>query len=742
LARRRTLKNFKKPHHIVWIGLAIIALLAEGTLFSSLWTSSVTAEQWAVHTHQVLESREFLVSQLKDAETGQRGYLLTGEARYLEPYNSAIDAIPVALQDLRKLTSDNPRQQARIETLQSLIKDKLDELRLTIALRGTGKTGEALKVLLSDRGKQIMDRIRGVTQAARTEELSLLNRRNRDRVDAAHRLILMMGGGAVVLLILLLTGAHKINSDITERMRMEEELRKSEERLRTQVTASSDGVYRMNPDWSEMRQLRGRDFIADTDEANNNWLQKYIHPDDQPQVLGAIGEAIRTRSIFELQHRVLRVDGSLGWTFSRAIPLKDANGEIIEWLGAASDITESKHADARLLQAQKLESLGVLAGGVAHDFNNLLCGVIGNASLAQEMLPPGNPAVALLESVVKSGEQAAHLTRQMLAYSGKGQFFLESLDLSALIPEMLGLVQPSLSKEIKLSFDLNPHLPTIRADRGQAQQVFMNLIINAGEAIGSHDGLISVRTCVEDVNEAYIRLNPEASSLSPGKYVCLEVRDTGCGMDEATKARIFDPFFTTKFTGRGLGLAAVSGVVRGHEGSIAVSSEPGKGSCFTLLFPADERAASPPKVAARKDTFHRDVVLVVDDDQSVREVAKRALECQGYTVLLADSGLAAIDVFSRHGGEIAVVVLDLSMPNMGGVAALPELRRTRPEIRVLVSSGYAEAETMALFRGERVSGFIQKPYTANDLREKVRVCMESSVEPILESLLEIAAHVS
>jgi CHASE3 domain sensor protein len=449
------MKSFTKPH-IVWIGVAIIALLAECTLFSSLWRSSLAAENRSTHTHQVLESAEFLFSQLKDAETGQRGYLLTGNDRYLEPYNLAIEEIPGTLQDLRKLTSHNPRQLARIETLQSLIKAKLDELRATIELRRTGKTGEALKIVLKSDGKQIMDRIRGVIQGARTEELSQLELGNRDRADATRRLILMMAGGALVLLILLLTGAHKINSDVNERVRMEEELRKSEERFRTQVTASSDGVYRMNPDWSEMRQLRGRDFIADTDEANDNWLQKYIHPDDQSRVLAAIGRAIQTKSIFELEHQVLRVDGTLGWTFSRAVPLQDANGEIIEWLGAASDITESKHADARLLQAQKLESLGVLAAGVAHDFNNLLCSVIGNASFAQEMLPADNPVVELLEAVVKSGEQAAHLTRQMLAYAGKGKFILEWLDLSALIPEMMGLVQASLSKEIALRFDLNP----------------------------------------------------------------------------------------------------------------------------------------------------------------------------------------------------------------------------------------------------------------------------------------------
>jgi CheY-like chemotaxis protein len=256
------------------------------------------------------------------------------------------------------------------------------------------------------------------------------------------------------------------------------------------------------------------------------------------------------------------------------------------------------------------------------------------------------------------------------------------------------------------------------------QQIFMNLVLNAGEAIGSHDGLISVRTYVAEVDERYFRLHPEAAALRPGKYVGLEVRDTGSGMDDATKARIFDPFFTTKFTGRGLGLAAVAGIVRGHKGAITVSSAVGKGTCFTVLFPAVEQAVKESPVAAPQDALQgTGVVLVVDDEQLVRGLAKKALERHGYTVLLAESGPAAIDVFRRHTGEIALVVLDLSMPQMGGEEALLELRKIRPGVKVMVSSGYSEAETMTLFQGQRVSGFIQKPYTVKDLAEKVKICI-------------------
>jgi PAS domain S-box-containing protein len=404
-----------------------------------------------------------------------------------------------------------------------------------------------------------------------------------------------------------------------------------------------------------------------------------------------------------------------------AVPLLDEHGNPRGAVAVLSDITELKRAETRLREAQKLESLGLLAGGVAHDFNNLLVGVIGNASLAQEWLPEGNPAAELLEGVIKSGEQAAHLTRQMLAYSGKGKFVVEPLDLSSLIPEMSGLVRPSISKKIPLHLDLAPDLPPIEADRGQVQQVFMNLALNAAEAIGSHDGVISVRTGVEDVDERYLRLHPAVATLRPGKHVCLEVRDTGCGMDEATMAKIFDPFYTTKFLGRGLGLAAVAGILRGHKGAISVSSAPGKGSCFTVLLPAAAHAGGErPAPAGDPAIQGAGTVLVVDDESVVRETAKRALERHGYTVLVAESGLAAIDVFRRHPGEIALVVLDLSMPLMSGEETLPELRKIRPHAKVAVSSGYSEAETMALFKGQKVSGFIQKPYTSKGLAEKVK----------------------
>jgi two-component system, cell cycle sensor histidine kinase and response regulator CckA len=408
-----------------------------------------------------------------------------------------------------------------------------------------------------------------------------------------------------------------------------------------------------------------------------------------------------------------------------AAPVLDRHGSVAGGVAVTVDITERKRSEDRLRQAQKLESLGLLAGGVAHDFNNLLVGVIGNASLAQEMLPPNHPATELMGTVVKTGEQAAHLTRQMLAYSGKGKFLVETLAISELVHGIIDLARPSIPKKVSLSLELGEDLPAIEADRGQVQQILMNLAINAAEAIGSHAGLITVRTGTQAVDENYVRQHPEAAELQPGKYVVLEVRDTGCGMDGAVKAKIFDPFFSTKFTGRGLGLAAVAGIVRGHKGAIVVTSAPGKGSVFSVLFPpAPHDAGQQPEAVPGAGARGSGVVLVIDDEEVVRETARRSLERHGYTVLVADDGPAAIDILKRRPVKLDLAVLDLSMPGMSGEETLPELRKIRPEMKVLVSSGYSEAEAMSLFRGQRVSGFVQKPYTSATLAEKVKSALE------------------
>ncbi len=396
------------------------------------------------------------------------------------------------------------------------------------------------------------------------------------------------------------------------------------------------------------------------------------------------------------------------------------------------DLTAQKRAESeraalerQLFQAQKMESLGVLAGGIAHDFNNLLMGVLGHAGLALEQLNPLHPVRRNLEAIQKAGHRAADLTRQMLAYSGRGQFVVRHLDLTAQVEEMLHLLEVSLPKTVVLNLGLKRGLPAVSADASQIQQVIMNLVINAAEAIGEVSGAITLATGVQRLEETAIRTMLVGQDAAPGTYVYLEVTDTGCGMDADTMARIFEPFFTTKFTGRGLGLSAIMGIVRGHKGALRVYSEVGRGTTFKVLFPAQEEALAPAAQASREAPWQGSgLILVVDDDETVRAVARQALELRGFQVIEAPDGRAAVDLVQEQGATVGLVLLDMTMPHMGGEEAYREMRRLQPDLRVILSSGYSEAEAMSRFLGKGLKGFLQKPYGPKDLLAKVQAVLE------------------
>jgi nitrogen-specific signal transduction histidine kinase/CheY-like chemotaxis protein len=390
------------------------------------------------------------------------------------------------------------------------------------------------------------------------------------------------------------------------------------------------------------------------------------------------------------------------------------------------DVTERRRVTERLQRTQKLESLGVLAGGIAHDFNNLLTGIMGNASMALEELPGDASVRGNLEAVVNASERAAALTRQLLAYAGKGRFVIERIDLSKLVRDISELVRTSIPRTIQLQLDLAEAMPCIEGDAAQIQQLVMNLVINAAEATAEHEtGTVRIRTAIEEVNPVSIDQMIAPNGIAPGKYVALEVRDGGCGMDALTLSRIFDPFFTTKFTGRGLGLAAVMGIVGGHKGALRVDSIPGKGSSFKALFPACEgqpakvHTASPQRQFAGYGT-----ILVVDDEDAVRQTAKSALQSYGYRVVLAQNGEEGVNLFRELRDEISVVLLDMTMPVMSGEEAFTRIKRIREDIRVVLSSGYDETEATRRFTGKGLAGFVQKPYTAAGLAAKMKRALE------------------
>jgi two-component system cell cycle sensor histidine kinase/response regulator CckA len=374
---------------------------------------------------------------------------------------------------------------------------------------------------------------------------------------------------------------------------------------------------------------------------------------------------------------------------------------------------ELEHArlQEKLQQAQKMESLGVMAGGVAHDFNNLLTGVIGNTDLALMALPPGSPACVNLKDIQRSALRAADLCRQMLAYSGKGRFITEAVDLNAAIEEVLQLLRASMPRSAQLHKLLHHRLPSFRADPVQIGQVVMNLLLNAAEALVGEGGSITVRTGLVEADTTYLDSLLVHENLAPGTFVFLEVEDNGIGMDRLTRERIFDPFFTTKFAGRGLGLAAVAGIVRGHGGGIRLDSRVGQGTRFRVLFPCEgiEGAGSSPalNLAGGWRGFGR--ILVIEDEPVVRDVVRRTLEGLGFEVSLCTDGEEGLECFARRPRDWSLVLLDLSLPGVGGEQVFQQIHDRRPELPVLIMSGHDQALIDERFQGLGLAGCLQKP---------------------------------
>ena len=393
----------------------------------------------------------------------------------------------------------------------------------------------------------------------------------------------------------------------------------------------------------------------------------------------------------------------------------------------ARDLREEIALQRKIEHGQRLESLGVLAGGIAHDFNNILTAILGNAALAELKVDQPLMTSRYLQNIVKSSERAAALCKQMLAYSGKGKFIVKPLNLSEMVDDITKLLNVSISKNVAININLEHQLPAVDVDEAQIQQVIMNLVINASDAIGDDDGTITIETGVMNTDNSSWRTAYMQDDMPQGRYVYLEVADNGCGMDEKTLQHIFDPFFTTKFTGRGLGLSAVLGIIRGHHGTLKVDSTPGIGTSFRMLLPISRQKINNDKaIIEDNNSWHSSgTILIIDDEEAILEIASLMIEDMGFKAITATDGIEGVNTYRQHLDEISAVLLDMTMPKMDGEACFHELRKINDKVAVILSSGYNEQDAISHFTNQGLAGFIQKPYRSEALEQIIRSVIDT-----------------
>lgn len=547
-----------------------------------------------------------------------------------------------------------------------------------------------------------------------------------------------------------IVGFSEFTRDITQRKQAETVLRQSRDRLEREV-AERAGELRESERRLRRAQRMARlaNWESDAQTLVSTWSEEayellkvdpgltidsetfgsLVHPDDREKLIRTVEQTLATGETYDQELRIVCSTGEVIYVHSLAELDHDEAGRPTKLVGTMQDITDRKQAEEerhrlerQVLQAQKLESLGVLTGGIAHDFNNLLMAIVGNADLALLELSQDSEVWANIQAIIETALKASQLTSQMLAYAGKGRFQVQTHDLNSIISKMGHLLKSSVSKKSTVTYQLTTGIPSIAADAAQLRQIVLNLVINADEALDQMSGQICVKTSARRLTQEELESLMCFETLPQGKYVVMEVTDSGCGMDEETKAKVFDPFFTTKFAGRGLGLAAVHGIVRGSGGALEVISEPGRGATFRVFFRALDRAISRPPVEVEPTTpwRGRGLVLLVDDEAPVRSAAQQMLERIGFDVIVASDGVEGIELFRQRTDDIVCVLLDLQMPKMNGEETFDEIRALREGTPVVLSSGYGEEEAVQRFAGRGLADFIQKPYRLAALEEKLR----------------------
>lgn len=513
-----------------------------------------------------------------------------------------------------------------------------------------------------------------------------------------------------------------IAGDITERVRNEASLRESEQKFRDLIGKLGEGFGLADAQGTFTFVNPAAESIFGVGEGQlvGRNLREFLGAEEFQSITGRSADRkAGEKDSYELTVR--RPNQELRRILVNLTPLLSPEGTYLGANGLFQDITERHQAEEALRQAQKLESLGVLAGGIAHDFNNLLTAILGNLNLAQTVLPGDSAALPYLESMEKTVLRAADLTKQMLAYSGRGRFVVKLHDLNHMVQETTHLLQVSIPKKTSLRFRLAPGVLSIEADAAQIHQVVMNLVTNASDAIGESEGTISVATQVESHPQGEIPAASPGQTLPAGTYAVLEVSDSGCGMEPEVLGRIFDPFYSTKASGRGLGLSAMLGILRAHKAGVRIQSQVGRGSTFSIYFPlASSDPVNPVQREAKMGTHFAGEALIVDDEPMVLDFTSQAMTLLGFKTTPARDGQEAVEIFSREPNRFDLVLLDLTMPRMDGREALREIRRVRPDVPIILSSGYSDQELLTDLAAHERLLFLQKPYQLKNLKETLQ----------------------
>jgi PAS domain S-box-containing protein len=735
---------------LLWFAAGALVLIA-GTM-AAFYILEDDAREAFLEKREVSRIARTAAALATDRQTGIRGYQLTRDQKYLAPELVGRAQLPHKLDSLATLTSSDPAQSERVRAIASAL-DRWDRSFAAPALRGVTS---GLPMLA---GKQLFDELRAAFAAFLTASEKELQR------EAARVKNLQLFGAAVVLTELLafvgllmlairgrLMGQAKelgrrqelleqqavelelqmeevqaTNDTLAQR---EDSLRKSEELYRYAATLSNDAIYDWDVssnrfEWNEgMHGLFGypEEEVGPTLE----WIVGLLHPEDTDRVMGSFYSVFEKGggSQWKTEYRLRRKDGKYSNAEGRACIIRAADGTPIRVIGAISDRTKEQSLEGQLRQAQKMEAIGRLAGGIAHDFNNILTVIRMSSEFLLADIPESEERHQDANEIMKAADRASRLTRQLLAFSRHQVLNPRLLSVNEIISGMEGMARRVVPENIELITELDGELSQVRADAGQMEQVLLNLVINGADAM-PNGGQLAIRTSNMEVDASF---SASRLDVPPGQYVCITVSDTGVGMDQETVARIFEPFFTTKGVGKGtgLGLATVHGIVTQSGGKIWVYSEPGLGTTFKIFLPKGEGVSTPTKTSTFVEPTAppTETILLVEDEEQTREAVHRNLVRAGYTLLVAQNGVEALDLAKSHPEVIHLVLTDSLMPEMGGAELVKRLREERPDVGVLMMSGYTE-DLAPTGPSNENEFFIEKPFTTAELLLGIRTALKS-----------------